>query len=89
MIRQTPSAECGLLFLARWFGWPVSFDQVSGALDFAGEKLLVGQQRMVLGCQDLVGQVLNGVVGNRGVFLITQDQPNRRVFIGLVQCSRA
>ncbi len=47
---------------------------------FGGQRFLVGESRSVLGGENLVGQVLQGVMDDGFVLLSAEDDADRRVF---------
>lgn len=65
------------------------FQFTTGSLQFAGYQLFVWQNGLVLGGENLVGQIVDGVMCFGCAFLGAEDQADGRVLAGLVQCSRA
>jgi len=58
------------------------FQSVPGAFKFFRNQLFIRQDCFVFGCENLVREIVEGVVGFCGTSLGTQDQANWRVFAG-------
>src|SRR5437660_1652984 len=68
------------------------FQEPSLGFEFSGQRLLIGKGRSVLGGQDLVGKVFQGVMGDGRILLGAEDDadgwifaPVGPVFPGVVQ----